>query len=443
MMKFSIDLAKAINGEIINADSMQMYKGLEQITNKHPVDERKGIDHHVMNHINWNEEYHIHRFAEEATRKIEDIHSRGKVPIVIGGTHYYLLSLLFNNKTMNKETELRELTPEEIQLLDGPVEPIFEELKKLDPVIAEKFHPQDKRKLRRALEIYYTTNKRTSDLYKEQKMDELEDSSLKFNTLVFWVYSDPEILRARLDARVDKMMDSGAITEIRELYEHYCSESPKPDLTTGIWQVIGFKEFLPWLESNKEEDFKDGVEKMKIRTRQYAKSQVKWIKKLLATELNKEARFNFKYGGKIYLLDATDLTNWEANVFSIGESITGQFLAGGPKLVTYPQTPSHIDSSIFPTEEFLSTVKSNKNLGAETDWKHFECQVCVDKNGNPLVAIGKDKFDEHLKSRRHTRKVGANERKRKHMEVLLANKRPQEVVEVKKSDVDENPSSKE
>ena len=123
--QFSIELAKKINGEIINADSMQVYKGVDIITNKHPFKEREGIPHHVMDHVDWSEEYFIHRFNNEANLAIEDIHSRGKVPIIVGGTHYYLQTLLFNNKTMDKKKE-RELNDTELELLDGPTDLLFE-----------------------------------------------------------------------------------------------------------------------------------------------------------------------------------------------------------------------------------------------------------------------------------------------------------------------------
>ena len=119
-------MAQAINGEIINADSMQVYRGLEAITNKHPIAERRGIPHHVMDHVDWKEEYYIHRFTKEANTAIDDIHSRGKVPIIIGGTHYYLQSLLFDNKTITAEKS--DLTEEQSQILDGPVETLFSTL---------------------------------------------------------------------------------------------------------------------------------------------------------------------------------------------------------------------------------------------------------------------------------------------------------------------------
>lgn len=424
--QFSIDLAKAINGEIINADSMQVYKKLDIITNKHPIEERGGVPHHVMDHVEWNEKYFIHRFSEEANKAIDDIHNRGKIPIVIGGTHYYLQNLLFANKTVDELQKLKEsettneLTKENYDLLDGPVESIFNTLQDIDPVIAQKFHPQDKRKLRRALEIYYITGKKPSEIYHDQKLDELEDSSLKYNTLFFWVYSDPEILKDRLDKRVDKMMELGALEEIKYMYDFYKLQDPKPICTNGIWQVIGFKEFLPWLESNEPRTsrlFDDGIDRMKIRTRQYAKYQIKWIRKLLSIELNKEARFNFKYGGKLYLLDASNLDNWNDSVQETGINISRQFINDGPRAVTYPQSPSHLQD-VVPTNDFLTCFNSNKKLGSEENWKHYECTICKDKSGKNLVAVGTESWQIHVKSRKHKRQLSYGERKKRHQQYM-------------------------
>lgn len=420
-------MAKAINGEVINADSMQVYKRVPIITNKHPISERNGVVHHVMDHVDWDEEYFIHRYSEEANAAIEDIHSRGKVPIIIGGTHYYLQNLLFKNKTigeMEADLELKKLTPEQEELLNGPVEHIFAALSEIDPVISEKFHPLDKRKLRRALEIYLTTGQKPSKMYKEQKLEELEDSSLKYNTLLYWIYSDPEVLKKRLDKRVDDMMQSGALSEIREMYQFFSSQEPRPDITNGLWQVIGFKEFLPWLESGEQDEklFAEGVERMKIRTRQYAKYQVKWIRKLLGVELNKESRFNFKYGGKLYLLDATNLDVWLESVGDRGLKIALQFLQNGALGVSEDQAPSNLQS-ILPTVEFFNEFNSNKTLNSVANWKHFECPVCKDTTGKPLVAVGEDNWKIHVSSRRHKKQLSYENRQREHEEHIAKYKK--------------------
>lgn len=409
---------------------MQVYRGAPIITNKHPFSEREGIKHHVMDHIPWSEEYFIHRYSAEAVSAIEDIHARGKTPIIIGGTHYYLQNLLFKNKTIGEKEEkdqLRPLSSEQQALLDGPVDAIFKALTDVDPVISEKFHPKDTRKLRRALEIYYTTGQRPSEMYKEQKLDELEDTSLKYNTLLFWIYCDLEVLKERLDKRVDSMMQTGALDEIRELDNFHKSQTPTPDMTTGIWQVIGYKEFRPWLTDGQKDVklFEEGVERMKIRTRQYAKYQVKWIKKLLGVELNKEARFKFKYGGKIYLLDATDLNQWATNVRERGLAITAQFLNNGPLGVTEPLAPKNL-ASILPTSEFYEEFNSNKTLKAVDNWKHFECSVCKDSEGKPLVAVGEDNWQVHQNSRRHKKQLSYNAKKRKHEEMIEKYKKAKE-----------------
>ncbi|OVF07459.1 putative tRNA dimethylallyltransferase [Clavispora lusitaniae] len=428
--QFSIELAKAINGEVINADSMQVYEGLPIITNKHPISERQGVTHHVMNHVKWNEDYFIHRYTQEANAAIDNIHAKGKVPIIIGGTHYYLQSLLFRNKTVGEKEDpkaLRKLTKEEEDLLDGPVEPIFNRLCEVDPIISKKFHPQDKRKLRRALEIYLTSGMKPSELYREQKLDELEDSSLKYNTLLFWLYCDPEILKERLDKRVDMMMTTGALDEIKEMESYYQKQDPRPDCTRGIWQVIGFKEFLPWLENGRSEEklFNEGVERMKIRTRQYAKYQVKWIKKLLGVELNKESRFGFKYGGKMYLLDASNLDNWNSNVGERGVKIAEQFMTNGPLGVSEPQATENL-KELIPTPDFYEKFNSNKTVNSASNWKHMECPVCVDADGKPFVAVGEENWKIHVKSRRHKKKLNYNEKKRAHEELIAKYKKPKD-----------------
>lgn len=426
--QFSIDLAKAINGEIINADSMQVYKGLDNITNKHPMNEREGVTHHVINHVSWDEEYFIHRFATEAQQAIDDIHARNKIPIIVGGTHYYLLKLLFNNKTIGEdEQETKKLTDEQLKVLNGPVETIFSILKQNDPTIAEKFHPQDYRKLRRALEIYYLRGDKVSEIYRKQKDLEFEDSSLKYNLILFWIYSDYEVLKSRLDTRVDNMMINGGLYEIKQMFDQY--QTQNPDLTKGVWQVIGFKEFIPWLQSITFEDLKDvkftppnddklfkqGLERMKIRTRQYAKYQIKWIQKNLLIELQKESRFNYKYGGKLYLLDATDLSQWQQNVNKIGVSICNQFLNN--ETITYPQVPDHL-KSVFPDEVSLESRTSNKKPGSQVNWKHYQCDFCLDKLGKPLIAVGEESWKIHTASRRYKKAIGSIERKRKHQEMI-------------------------
>ncbi len=179
-------LAETFNGEIINADSMQMYKGLPEITNKQPMDERHGVVHHVMNHVNWNEEYHIHRFQQECFKAIKRIHKKGKIPILVGGTHYYLQSVLFLNKTIDSGENFdkingKSLTDEQKGMLNkGSPEQLHSLLAKYDPVVAMKFHPHDIRRIKRALEIYYRTGKTANQYYLDQQKQQKSHSRLRY-----------------------------------------------------------------------------------------------------------------------------------------------------------------------------------------------------------------------------------------------------------------------
>ncbi|QLQ79535.1 hypothetical protein HG537_0C01820 [Torulaspora globosa] len=380
--QLSIQLAERFNGEVINSDSMQVYKGIPVITNKHPVQERNGIEHHVMNHVDWSEEYFLHRFERECDQAISDIHSRGKVAVIVGGTHYYL-QCLFNKRIDDvsrevSESERRILDSEDPQLL-------YDTLKECDPRIACKYHPNDARRIRRMLEIFYKTGKKPSDAYAEQQV------GLRYDTLFFWLYSDPEPLNKRLDDRVDKMLDEGAMSEINELYDYYKSKNyDVAQCENGVWQVIGFKEFLPWLEKQPNITFEDCVDRMKIRTRQYAKKQVKWIKKMLIPDIN----------GDIYLLDASDLSNWDVNVAERSKSITENFISGEP--VSQKRAPDGLAALLDHKSESRTSMN---------DTQQFTCDKCFDRNGKPLVAVGQDNWEIHIRSRRHRSNLTRGTRK--------------------------------
>lgn len=380
---------------------MQMYKGLDTITNKHPINERYGVPHHIMNHVDLSEEYFVHRFEKEALARIKDIHSRGKLPIVVGGTHYYLQSILFRNKTI---PTVGGLSVEEESILNGPKERVFQLLKENDPTVAEKFHPNDDRRIRRALEIFFKTKRKTSEFYTDQKTQQLTESSLRFRTLVFWVWCQQAILDTRLDQRVDSMLSSNALAEIKQLYSYYKSLSPPPDCERGVWQVIGFKEFLPWLTDGSG-SFEDGTDDMKLNTRKYARRQVKWIRKSLAGELNKEKSHNFPNGGKMYVLDSSDLPQWNKNVNKRGLDIAEAFLEG--KESPWQQVPDSCEQpDLLPTDG---------GEAKEKNWKHYKCDVCKDHDGTPLLFVGEQYFI-HLKSRKHSSTLNKGKRKREYEE---------------------------
>jgi tRNA dimethylallyltransferase len=387
-------LAKLFNGEIINGDSMQVYRGLDAITNKHPVPERKGIPHHLLGHIDWSHEYSVKQFEEEVTAVIDSIHARGKLPILVGGTHYYNQTALFKNSTVSSvEVPSEPLNEKQIAILDSP-DPltVFKHLQQVDPVVSQKFHPNDTRRVRRALEIYFSTGQRASDLYAQQgTRGESGSLALRYRSLVLWVWCEKTVLNDRLDARVDQMVGSSLYSEINQLYkEHIRLGKESVDLERGIWQVIGYKQFLPWLEGT-DKSPENGIEKMKIGTRQYATRQTKWISKKLISLLAQVHDSNPECKGDVALLDATDLSVWDKNVSERGAVLVKEFLAGTSYSI--PLVPPELEDLALPRAKELEFSREQ--------WKHHICKYCKDKEGNPVTIVGNRPWEMHLKSKGH------------------------------------------
>ncbi|GAV28570.1 hypothetical protein PMKS-002041 [Pichia membranifaciens] len=466
--QLSIELAKAFNGEIINADSMQMYVELDNITNKHPIEEREGIVHHVMNHIPWREQYYIHRFKKECEEAMNNCWKRGKIPILVGGTHYYLQSVLFDNKTIGSNEEAcmnaqqdkeakdivtTGLTGEQKAILNSDDSAlIFKTLKEVDPVIASKFHPNDIRRVKRALEVYYVSGEKASTVYRKQRETMAEKgTSLKYDTLFLWIYSKIPELDVRLDQRVDKMMQNGGLAELADLYDFYEQELERGNeevvkMDKGVWQVIGFKEFLPVLAGNgaarlkqidtgsdtdrrmaeidklihEDVEFAKCCDEMKMKTRRYARKQVKWIKNLLAPELFEEEQLGFVKYGKIFVLDATDLSVWRETVGSRAKLITEEFLDKG---YVDEESGSGEKRQIPDTlqGEKLIDEQNGASSGKMQNWVHHECEICTDREtGKPLVYVG-EQWAIHLKSKKHKFNLNRGKRKKEYEEWLKKN----------------------
>ncbi|KAF3922683.1 hypothetical protein ABW21_db0203894 [Orbilia brochopaga] len=338
--KLAVDLAMALNGEIINSDAMQMYRGMDVITNKHPVEERMGIPHHLMDFLNAEDAWKIGQWLSVALKTIEDIRSRGKVPIVVGGTHYYVQSLLFRESLQEFEEKLdsgeysshREAMVARFPILEAPTSEILEELRRRDPVMANRWHPNDRRKILRSLEICLTTNRKVSDLYEETAAKNSEVSTARFSNLLFWVHASDEVLASRLKGRVDQMIGQGLFDEIDDMFRIYKDKKDEIDPDSGIWQSIGWKQFLPYLTAkdafrtlsqdnsdvDKEAELEisrlkaEGIEKTNSATRHYSKSQLRWIRiKLLNRLLTDKSSLP---GGGMYLLDTSDLARWNEMV---------------------------------------------------------------------------------------------------------------------------------
>lgn len=424
-----MSLAERFNGEIINGDCIQMYDGLPIATNKMPIEERKSIAHHLLGGISLRERpWQVATFRQKAVKVVEDIHSRGKVPILVGGTHYYIQSLLFRDAILGVTDYLVAEQPLEHTwpILEASKEEMLEELRKVDPVMAARWHPNDQRKIKRSLEIYLTTGNKASDIYDQQQKQKkgcnlrrLESISQKnapvesnqnmipktkplllYDTLIFWPHVDSNILNPRLDQRVDAMISNGLLSEVQSMFTYVRemeSDGQGMDQTSGIWTAIGYKQFLPYMlasqaidiDTNKLEKLKmEGIERTKIETRQCAKGQIKWIRNSLLRALDED-----HLDKTLYLLNAADGTVQLCDAHAVAHDITGMFLRGDT--LPLPRTLSNIaeqmlavkekgdffarycnicDKTLMTGTEWTGHVKSKKHLNAVTpkkDWRNL------------------------------------------------------------------------
>ncbi|KAI7263515.1 tRNA isopentenyltransferase-like protein [Hortaea werneckii] len=417
--QLAVELARRYNGEIINGDAMQLYSGLPIITNKITTQEQRGIPHHLLGCIGLQEPtWVVGTFVKRAVKVIEEIRSRGKLPILVGGTHYYTQSLLFHDRLAETEDETQKeeiATQDNMQqfpLLEQPTEVLLEELKRVDPVMAERWHPKDRRKIQRSLEIYLKTGKKASDTYAEQRMrkhrhrnekhaaeGEPSSSNLRFSTLLFWVHAEPEALRSRLDSRVDKMLDAGLLEEVHTLDAHAeveASAGRPVDETRGIWVSIGYKEFKPYTKALTSGNVSEkelarlqteAVDRTKAATRQYAKRQIRWIRIKLVNALD-EAKAN----DRLFVLDASDATQYDETVVKPALAITEHFLAGTP--LPPPETVAP------PALTDLLTSKRDYEISTKPEtWTKQHCETCN------VTCVVRDQWNQHVNSKAHKKLV--------------------------------------
>ncbi len=263
----SIELAKKLNGEIISADSMQIYKYMDIGTAKPTLDERQGIKHYLIDEVMPNEEFNVVRFKELANKYIEEIIEKGKQPIVVGGTGLYISSLI-NNTTFSEsdcDWELREALRKEAEEF-GP-QYIHDKLKLVDEFSANNIHPNNVKRVIRALEVYYQTQKPIS--YHNEISHTVPS---KYNFKLIGLTMDRQHLYERIDKRVDIMLQNGLIDEVNNLIKLGFADS------LIAMQGIGYKEILSYINNEKTKD--EAVEIIKRDSRRYAKRQITWFKRI-------------------------------------------------------------------------------------------------------------------------------------------------------------------
>lgn len=262
----AIELALRINGEIISADSMQIYREMNIGTAKPTMEERKGIPHHMLDIVDPDEEFSVAQFQQGAKKCIKDILSRGKVPIVAGGTGLYINALVYNitfSETItdwNYRNQLQNIAREQ-----GP-EALHTLLQEVDPISAENIHPNNVKRVIRALEVYETTGKPISlhQLESRQKKPE-------YDYKIFGIEVERDVLYRRIESRADKMLEMGLYEEV----ENILKKGYSPDLVS--LQGIGYKEIIMAILGKCT--LEEAVDKIKLNTRHLAKRQMTWFRK--------------------------------------------------------------------------------------------------------------------------------------------------------------------
>ena len=261
----SIELAKKINGEIISCDSMQIYKYMDIGTAKPTLEEQKEVKHHLIDFVEPNQRYSVAEYKKDAEKSIEEILSKGKTPIIVGGTGLYVDSLIYGIEypEIELDEEYRKQLEKEIE--EKGLESLYNKAKEIDSKAMEKISPNDKKRIMRVVEIYKATGKTKTEQEIESRTHEV-----KYDYRVFAIKMDREKLYERINKRVDMMIEKGLIEEVQNILKKY-------DKFPTAMQGLGYKEAVEYLEGKKTKE--EMIDKIKMQTRRYAKRQITWFKK--------------------------------------------------------------------------------------------------------------------------------------------------------------------
>lgn len=254
-----IALANKIDGEIISADSMQIYKDMDIGTAKPTNEEKSQAKHYLIDFVSPNKRYSVSDYKKDASKAIKDILSRGKTPIIVGGTGLYINSLIYNIEYKEEKTDLKYRT-----YLEGiELSKLYEEALKIDELSTKKVSPNDRKRITRILEIYHSTGKTKTELDKESLKEP------EYDYKIFVLNMDRELLYERINRRVDIMLENGLIEEVKKVTGKY------KEFPTAM-QGIGYKEVVEYLEEKITKE--EMIEKIKQESRRYAKRQLTWFR---------------------------------------------------------------------------------------------------------------------------------------------------------------------
>lgn len=289
--KMSIELAKTFNAEIISGDSMQVYRQMDIGTAKIKPEEMDGIPHHLIDIHEPDYPYSVAEFQENCRQLITDIHARGKLPFIVGGTGLYVESVCYNFQFSEVGSD-EAFRKEQFDYADAyGAEKLHEKLREIDPPSAERLHPNDVRRVIRALEIYHMTGMRQSDQLAAQKKESPYDLCIVGLTM------DRQMLYKRIEDRIDEMMEEGLVQEVASLLEHGVG----PGCIS--MQGLGYKEIASYLRA--EVPLETAISELKRDTRRFAKRQLSW----------------FRHMKDIHWVDMTDTANFSTSFAMIRDII--------------------------------------------------------------------------------------------------------------------------
>lgn len=291
--KLSIELAKRYNGEIISGDSMQIYRGMDIGTAKIKVEEMEGIPHHLIDIKEPDESFSVAEFQELVRAKISEITSRGKLPIIVGGTGLYIQAVIYDYQFSEAPADEKFRLQLEDRAKEIGNEALHHELTQIDPESAGQIHPNNVRRVIRALEIYHCTGKIMSEYQNNQQPD------LLYETALIGLTMEREKLYERINTRVEMMMSEGLLEEVSSLHKQGLRECQSI-------QAIGYKEIYDFLDERVS--LEESLENLKQNSRRYAKRQLTW--------------FRNKMEVKWY--DMTDVSNLSKKINEISHYVEGK-----------------------------------------------------------------------------------------------------------------------
>ncbi|KAH8310595.1 hypothetical protein KR044_002059 [Drosophila immigrans] len=419
--KLSLELAERFGGEIISADSMQVYSKLDIATAKATKEEQSRAPHHLLDVATPAEPFTVTHFRNAALPIIEQLLAKSQPPIVVGGTNYYIESLLWDTLISTQSEECAD--EQELQLGSMTTQELHQHLTQIDASSANRIHPNNRRKIERAIEVYRSTGQTLTAKLQQQRQQPGGNrlgGPLRYpHIILLWLRCQQQVLDERLDKRVDGMLQQGLLAELRQFHDSYSGVTA---YTKGVLQTIGYKEFVPYLQKYSadqdaqleqylqahqyrlpsEEQLSDVDAKLadslrllssccaelKLVTRRYSKKQLKWINNRFLASKDRQVP-------ALYELDTSDVSAWQDNVFKRAECIID----------------SYRQEQICEIEPMAKRVHPGADLDEETS--HF-CGVC-DRH-----FIGEYQWQLHLKSNKHKRRRESQRRKEREAEAAAA-----------------------